>query len=238
MHEKGLKLDGTEDELRDYRLLISARGDLDTIFESQHEQLGSESQYYSILREEDSTEANACKMFRSQSRILGNHERLLGRPHRQLPYILFLAVFNSHLIQSILDIKVCLRDRFTKMFLADWDLNSDEARMVLLLLLILVFTDSLLLETRHAWIRRLLLKAGVQAKRLQFLDVASHSFSHRVVQRWEALRDWVVELEAEGAAASSATEKKPKVKQTPGQGGAWHAWFSEMLKSGGFWEIQ
>jgi hypothetical protein len=116
---------------RDYRLLVSARGDLDLRFAKLQRALCTKWRLWGLLQREDLTEENlrfACCM---AARIGGIHERLLAEPH-----LLFLIVEQPQVPAELKAMRRCMKDPFTADFLDEWDIETQDARMVLVLILL------------------------------------------------------------------------------------------------------
>ena len=79
------------DEERDFRILLSARGDQDQLYRRQLHFLMTTTHLWFLLPDTCATERQRCMAFRSASLQAAEHERLLGRPHRNAPFLTFLA---------------------------------------------------------------------------------------------------------------------------------------------------
>ena len=75
--------------IRDYRVLVCARGELDELFSRHQRALVSRCELWTALLKESRTEAVKCRGFRMASRSGAEVERLLSRRHRRPHFSLF-----------------------------------------------------------------------------------------------------------------------------------------------------
>lgn len=179
---------------REYRILISARGEMDESFRKHQSVLFDRADIWSLLPEHTMTESTKCLAFRMASRAGAEFERLLSRPHGKPPFTLFLALEQERLVRELKEmhrLKPCLLDPFSLRCLSNWDLATEEAQLALLLILQMGTVDTAEVECTHAWLRRIAVRLGAQAKRPDFLDVAARGFAQRVKKRRAAQEVWL-----------------------------------------------
>lgn len=131
-------------------------------------------------------------------------------------------------------------DSFSAEFRDLFDLEGADARYVLLLFALVFTLDTVSIECRHAWVRRMVLKRDLQTKRMDFLDVAFNSPLHRLAQREQSRKVWAhsmcacMDSGSSGGESSgpSDEETSDEVEFKRGWGGAWHAHCSEEKRKG------
>ena len=138
-----------------YRMVVSARGDLDENFQRNMAIMFNSSILWRLLPETSLEEVTRCLTFRMGSMELAEYERLLSAPHKRPPFTTFLA---WQVPQVAADLKAstrarpCLLDPFTAEFLEAFDIESTTGRKVLELILKMAFSDTVRQECWHAWV--------------------------------------------------------------------------------------
>lgn len=180
----------TSSSEQQFPLLCSARGDLDIQFATHQRALCMDSEWWSLLQDKDLHEANRSLVFRIIARSGAEYERLLSAPHRRAPCLLFLAIDTPTVIPVIKASPPCLLGEFTRSFLAEWDLDTPEARAKLVLILLSAKVDTAKIECWHAWWRRLSVRLKTQTHLPDVLDLCSRALVVRMRHRDEKLGKW------------------------------------------------
>ena len=225
---------------RDYRILVSARGDQDEEFLRLHKLLCETNRMWITMPKHCLTEFWRCLAFRCAAREAAEYHRLLTYPHRRPPFLLFLILVNPSVAERLKRLPRCLLDSFTKWFMETFDISSSDARAFLMLLISLGHTETSKVECWHAWARRFLVRRGTQTHRPNFLDLSSSVLSHRCRCRRE---EWQLfsktEQPAKAPTGSSDSKrlrghqaKEQPVKKRRGGGGAWRAFVSRNFRDG------
>ena len=171
--------------LRDFRLLVAARGDLDIGYRLHLQMVFQKSQIWVLLPEANRIEKTRCLIFRMASRAGAEYERLLAQPHRCFPFRLFLAaVDNGQAVEAKRTHREspCMLDDFSRSYLDKFDPESERGRMVLVSIMLNAKVDTAAIECWHAWIRRMATRLSVQTHRMNFWDVCARSLAHRIKQ--------------------------------------------------------
>jgi hypothetical protein len=235
-HAAGLAAGG-DPRQRDYRLLYSARGELDAGFATHQEHLFTSHVLWSILPTISCTEATRCLCFRIVSRCSAEYERILGWHHRRPPYLLFMLVHHPEVAQTLRALPTCMLDPFTKSFMEQHDLDDPVTPMLLLLILSKACTDTSRIECWHAWVRRMLVKRSSQTHRMHFFDASSRTFAHRVQARSMGECEWLrgeapTEAQQAGHDAAQAEDAPARRRPRRGGGGEWRAYVSRQMRAG------
>lgn len=228
-------IDGNADTIRGTRLMLSARGVLDLQYARHIEKLLKDAEIWRLLPFPAVTEATKCQIFRMIARSSGEYERLLGAPHRRLPFRLFLAAVDVEVARSLkvlLAERPCCVDEFTTVFAGTFDLESEEARYALVMILLAAKVETSRIECWHASLRRLCVRLGAQTHPLGAKDGAARTLCRRVKQHEDFFRPWVPRPPAAKAKAKPAPGPPPAKRRRRGGGGAWRAFVSRCWKFG------
>ena len=225
---------------RDFRILVSARGDLDAQFIRHHQMLANATTLWKVMPSSCLTEYWRCLAFRSASREAAEYHRLLTHAHRRPPFLLFLIVHHPAVAEQLKKLPDCLLDPFTKRVLELFGFNSPDLRAFLLMLMHLGHTDTAKVECWHAWARRFLFRRGAQTHRPDFADLSARVFSHRLQRRQKAAAEWMPCAGAAGGASAQPGAEEPEgdrgqeseAKRRRGGGGAWRYFVGQHLRQG------
>lgn len=230
---------------RDFRLLVSARGELDTLFATHQAMVFSSPSLFSLMPSEARTEQCLCLGFRMCSKSGAEYERTLSFRHRRPPFRLLLAFQQPQIVPELKALfreEPCCLDKFTLAFMSVFDLATQEARAVLQLLLVLGCADTANVECWHAWSRRVVQKLGTQTHRPNFFDVSARCVAKRVKRRSAQQAIWATGLPPLLAASSGHSLELPKKvrtedgaplqKRARGGGGPWRAHCSREFRAG------
>ena len=186
---KGMTVSAGEG-VRDFRLLIAAQGKLESQFADHLRSLMSSPALWSVLPPEAFTEDTLCLAFRMASREGAEVERLIARPHRKPPFLLFLSLLHPHVAADLKRMPTHMLDSFTSSFMSHFDVESLDGRAALMMIMVLGFTDTARVECWHAWLARLSKRLGAQTHRPNFRDASAKIFSQRVKVREAEQRQW------------------------------------------------
>ena len=131
--------------------------------------------------------------------------------------------------------------KFTLDFMAKFDIESNDGRAILQLVMLLANVDTSKIECWHAWTRRVVSRLGVQTHRPSYYDVSARCFAHRSKRRAADQAPWMDGtpsivpqtlgiLSAQAGDEGGACERP--AKRARGGGGAWRAHVSASLKAG------
>lgn len=195
------------------------------------------SEWWSLLQDKDLHEANRSLVFRMLARSGAEYERLLSAPHRRAPILFFLAIDTPTVIPVTKASPPCLLGEFTRSFLAAWELDTPEARAMLVLILLSAKVDTAKIECRHAWWRRLSVRLETQTHLPDVLDLCSRALVVRMRHRDEKLGKWASSADEDATRSggrvgeeASAAEEDPKRRR--GGGGPWRYHVSKCFKAG------
>eukprot|EP00959_Pyramimonas_sp_CCMP1952_P052080 1088548-Pyramimonas_sp.AAC.1 len=173
---------------RKLRVVVAASGELDMQFFEHQRALLTSPRLWELLPIEAVTEASRCLAFRAVSMISAEYERLIARPHRKAPFLLFACLSSDSVaadLKRIKRTKPCCLDRFTVAFMDAFDVESADGRAALLMIAMLSHVDTAHVECMHAFVRRIVTRLGAQSKRPDFLDVSSRCIARRIRRRRE-----------------------------------------------------
>ena len=236
-HKRSLG-EGMPRSARAFLILIAARGELDMEFQHHVRLLLHNTTLWSILPADSMTERTRCLAFRMIAREMADYERLLARRHRSPLFQLFLLLDNQPFVEDKLRAMKahtpCLLDSFTKAFLDQWDISSEDARMVLLLIAHIAHVDIAKIERWHAWVKRIVVKLGALSKRPNLYDVVARNLQQKVKAKAAVWRE-----RTPGSSGSAAPRPRAAEEQEPaakrhraGGGGAWRSYCSQRMKTG------
>ena len=230
---------------RDYRVLVCARGELDTRFAQHQQHLFWSSSLFSLVPPIARDESLSCLAFRMATRTGAEHERLMASRHRKPPFSLFMGTQSRQVasdLQELHSTKPCLLDSFSREFMDSYSLGSSDALAILRAIMACAHVDTSLIECWHAWTRRVCTRLGTQTNRPAHHDVFARNVAQRIKRRASASEIWVPQPQGEGvAASSSATDTAaegdgsggaPAASRKRGGGGAWRAHVSKRLRAG------
>ena len=234
-------------EPREYRLLVCARGELDTLFARHQMQVLWTPSLFSVLPAGMRTEQLSCLAFRMTTRVGAEHERVLASRHRRPPFTLFMATQSRQVTQQVKEMQEktpCLLDQFSREFLASHDIENPDSLAILRVIMAMSKVDTALIECWHAWTRRVVTRLGTQASRPTQHDVFARHVAQRIKRRTSQHDRWqnpagtpLTTGETEDAAAEDtegavAISAKAEAKKRAGGGGAYRAHVSKKLRAG------
>ena len=174
---------------------------------------------------------------------------MLSRRRRRPPFSLFLSVEQQ---QCVEDLKLlqrkspCLLGVFTAEFMNEFEIGTETANAALKLIMLLASTDTVKLECLHAWLRRLVMRLGVQVRRPEFVRVATLLLVQRCRARTEAITHRALSAATQDSAHDGGRDAEAQAEHLLGEevrqahaqakrgggGGQYRAFCSRMLKSG------
>ena len=89
----------------------------------------------------------------------------------------------------------CVLDPFTLASIEKWDIESSDARMVLLVIAILAQVDTASIECMHSWVKRICKRLGTMAKRPNLYDIDARHIAVKVKKQQEAHTMWLPTVE-------------------------------------------
>ena len=235
-------LAGGDVQRRDYRLLVCARGEMDTMFSRHQMHLFWSPALLSVVPAAARTEEMACLSFRMAARVGAEHERLLASRHRKPPFTLFLATQSRQVaqqLQATYRSKPCLLDSFSREFMDAHSLENADALAILRAIMAISHVDTALIECWHAWSRRVTTRLGTQTHRPSQSDVFARHVAQRVKRRVAHAEEWM--HPGDGADDNAAEEHgvggagdvpggAPRKRK--GGGGSYRAHMSKRLRAG------
>ena len=160
-----------------------------------------------------------------------HHFRLLRLLHPDTP---------DELVDEILADPLCMRDLFAKAFLRVFHspqlLRSELAKAVLVLVAVLARIDTLPLECRFAWLRRIALMKSIQTHCLSFIRASSRFVMARTRVLANAIGSTQTHPAFSGCSGDAATDKVAGEPSTSASdntvvgGGPWRSWVSKNLR--------
>lgn len=153
---------------RRYRIAEVASGRDDTEFQARAQLLFRESALWQIMPPHFRTIHFRCLAFRMVSRMACSQWELLGRPHQQFPYRMFMLLSDPSLAHDILQVPDCVMGAWAQHLRARFpELSGDEFYAILAEAAMRMMVDTSVIEAKHATIRRLLLLASQNTHTLQ-----------------------------------------------------------------------
>ena len=240
-------LGGAETQRREYRLLICARGELDTLFTDHHMQVFWSPSLFSLVPRNTRNEDLASLAFRMITRVGAEHERMLASRHRKPPFTLFLATQSRHIASQLQELhrdKPCLLDNFSREFLDGHSLDCESTLAILRMIMAVSHVDTALIECWHAWTRRVSTKLGTQTHRPSQADVLARHLAQRLKKRTTNAEMWIPPDDGAAAEPHSADHDTTGTcdgdsalvvagkRKGRGGGGAWRAHISKKLRGG------
>jgi hypothetical protein len=154
---------------RTYRVLDAACGKLTTGSDKLLQSLISESSSWDFLPESLQTNRIRSIAFAMLARTAAGIHHQVSNEFAGYPYRLWLVIDPStpldRAVEAILGDKECVWDEFTVQFRSRFktadDLKSKTCRDLLIFLALLLRLDTVRIECRHAWLRRVLNMKGV-----------------------------------------------------------------------------
>ena len=229
---------------RDYRLLICARGELDTLFAMTQKHVLNTPVLFAVAPPSCLNEDFSCLAFRMVTRSGAEYERLLAWRHRRPPFRLFLATQSRQVAAEMCVLhekSPCMLDNFSREFMDENDISSETGAAILQLIMTSTHVDTALIECWHAWSRRVTTRLGTQAQRPAQHDVFGRQVAQRLKRRSAHAEIWRPGGGAEtsttptaGADASDSRTDSGSRRKRPnsGGGGAWRSHLSKKLKAG------
>lgn len=242
--EEDVKLLGAEACRRKYRLLVCARGELDTAFAAHQQKVMWSPALFSVVPESHRTEQLSCLAFRMHTLIGAEYERLLASRHRKPPFQLFLATQSQQVaseVKALHENSPCRLDSFSKEFLDSHSLEDADSLAILKTIMAVSHVDTSMIECWHAWTRRVVTRLGTQTNRPAAADVFARHVAQRLKRRttqndmWHSMGE---PSEGEpaggggGADAAGDSSGGGQVKRKRGGGGAWRAHCSKKMRAG------
>ena len=143
---------------RDYAALFHARGALEDKGITKLRMLLFDVRLWHVLPQVDMSNDLKVKCFLSITGSEALTEKLLAIPHSMAPHIVLLTLEQPELIDRVCAIRICLLDAWSRDFLAHNDLRTSEAKLKLLIIVILWRDNTNLLEVTNAQLRRFVKK--------------------------------------------------------------------------------
>lgn len=232
---QGLGAEASEDAPRSFRLVLAAQGELEHQFSEHQRVLFESSRVWSLLPDRSFSELTQTLIFRMVSRIGAEMERLICRPHRRAPFLLFLALVEPQVASDLVELyekQPCLLDRFTLAFLQVFDPRAPDGKAAITLVCLLGHTDTARIECWHAFARRLVVKLGAQSRRPDFRDIAARAAAQRCKHRQQQSQSTGASEQVPAASALATEETQRSKKSRTGAGGEWRAFTSRRLRDG------
>ena len=229
---------------REYRVVLAARGELDAQFHLYLRKIASVETLWRLLGTHKCTEKDRALAFRILAKGGAEYCRVVTDPHKKPKFRVFLLITNPEIVQALKELPDCVLGAWVATFLSEWGATATTARMILVMIAIVAYTDTMTIENWHAWLRRVVTRMSVQAHRPHIKDVAGRCFLHTTSSINTAEAAWNPKfaertLPSTAAAECQATlpctvadNQAPKKKRRTGGGGAWRLHVGKHWSSG------
>ena len=164
--------------MRDFRILVCARGNLEDRVLMQLRALFMDERLWFVIKQDDFTNAARCLAFKSISGAGSNTDKKFARKHKRFPFLVFRE-FDSPVLGELVDsMPDCLKDLWSLERCKDGEYKTLDGRARTLLCCMLIYFSNFRCEVGFAHFRRWVCSRN-ETHCIDLADLDSHWLSGR-----------------------------------------------------------